>query len=68
LLAYADVNLLRDNIDTTKNNTDTLTDASKEVGLEANTEKMKCMLLSGRQNARLNRNIKIADSLNMWQS
>jgi hypothetical protein len=33
-LAYAnDVNLLGDNIDTTKKNTQTLIDASKEVGL-----------------------------------
>jgi hypothetical protein len=35
LLAYADnVNLLGDNLDTTKKNTETLSDASKEVGLE----------------------------------
>jgi hypothetical protein len=35
LLAYADddVNLLGDNIDTMKNNTETSADASKEVGL-----------------------------------
>jgi hypothetical protein len=40
------VNLLRDNIDTIKKNTETLTYASKEVGLEINVEKTKCMLLS----------------------
>jgi hypothetical protein len=35
LLVYAyDMNLLEDNIDTTKKNTETLTEASKEVGLE----------------------------------
>jgi hypothetical protein len=35
LLAYADdVNLLADDIDTIKKNTETLIDASKEVGLE----------------------------------
>jgi hypothetical protein len=46
LLAYTDVvNLLGDNIDTTKKNTETLTDASKEVGLEINAEKTKYMLL-----------------------
>jgi hypothetical protein len=47
LLAYADVvNLLEDNIDTIKKKTETLIYASKEVGLEANAEKTKCMLLS----------------------
>jgi hypothetical protein len=36
-LAYADdVNILRDNIDNYKKNTDNLINASKEVGLEAN--------------------------------
>jgi hypothetical protein len=47
LLAYADdVNLLGDSIDTIKKNTETLIDASKEVGLEINVEKTKNMLLS----------------------
>jgi hypothetical protein len=42
LLAYADdVNLLGDNIDTVKKNTEILIDASKEVGLEINVEKPK---------------------------
>jgi hypothetical protein len=37
LLVYADdVNLLGDNVDATKKNTETLTDANKEVGLEVN--------------------------------
>jgi hypothetical protein len=37
LLAYADdVNLLGDNIDTIKKNTENLIDASKAVGLEVN--------------------------------
>jgi hypothetical protein len=40
LLAYADdVNLLRENIGTIEKNTETLNDASKEVGLEINVEK-----------------------------
>jgi hypothetical protein len=45
LLAYADdVNLLGDNIDTINKTTGTLTDASKEVGLEVNVEKTNCTL------------------------
>jgi hypothetical protein len=62
LLAYADgVNLLGDSIDTIKKNTETLIDASKEVGLEINAEKTKCMLLSHHQNVGQNRDIKIAN-------
>jgi hypothetical protein len=42
LLAYADeVNLLGDDIDAIKKNTETLIDASKEVGLEINIGKTK---------------------------
>jgi hypothetical protein len=46
LLVYADdVTLLGGNTDTIKRNTQTLIDASKEIGLEVNTEKTKYMLL-----------------------
>jgi predicted GTPase len=62
LLAYADdVNLLGDNTDTIEKNTETLLDASKEVGLEINVEKTKYMLLSHHQNACQNRDIEIAN-------
>jgi hypothetical protein len=62
LLAYADdVNLLGDNTDTIKKNTETLIDASKEVGLEMNVEKTKYMLLSRHQNIGQNRDTKIAN-------
>jgi phosphosulfolactate synthase (CoM biosynthesis protein A) len=51
LLAYADdVNLLEDNIDTTKKSTETLIIASNEFGLEINVQKTKHMLLSRQQN------------------
>jgi hypothetical protein len=59
LLAYAN-DLLGDNIDTIKKSTETLIDASKEVGLEINIEKTKYMLLSRHQNVGQNRYIKIA--------
>jgi sorting nexin-29 len=56
LLAYADdVNLLGDKIDTINKNTQTLIDASKEVGLVVNVEKTKYMLVSRDQNAGQNR-------------
>jgi hypothetical protein len=42
LLVYADgVNLLGDNIDTIKENIETLIDTSKEVGLKVSAEKTK---------------------------
>jgi hypothetical protein len=62
LLAYADdVNLLGDNIDTIKKNTETLIDDSKEIGLETEVEKTKYMLLSRHRNVGRNRDIKIAN-------
>jgi hypothetical protein len=61
-LVYADdVNLLGDNTNTIKKRTDALIDASKEVGLEVNTDNAKysLMLMSRHQNAGQNHNIKI---------
>jgi hypothetical protein len=62
LLVYADdVNLQGNNIDTIKKDTGSLTDASKEVGLEVNTEKTKYMLMCHYQNTGYNHDINIAN-------
>jgi hypothetical protein len=46
LLAYADdVNIMEENTDTVRKNTEALLDVSKEVGLEVNSEKTKYMLM-----------------------
>jgi hypothetical protein len=64
LPVYADdVNLLGNNTDTIKKNTETLIDASKKVGLETYVQKTKHMLLSRHQNAGQNHDIKIANRL-----
>jgi hypothetical protein len=55
------VDLLGDNIDTINKNKETLIDASKEVSLEINVEKTKCMLLSHHRNTGQNWDIIIAN-------
>jgi hypothetical protein len=58
LLAYADdMNLLGDNINTTKKNKETFNWASMEIGLEINAEKTKYMLLSRHWNVGQNQDI-----------
>jgi hypothetical protein len=42
-LAYADDNTMEENKDSIKENTEALSDAGREVGLEVNPEKTKCM-------------------------
>jgi hypothetical protein len=50
-------------IDIINKNTETLIDASKEVGLEVNVEKSKYMLVSRHQNEGQNLALKIANRL-----
>jgi hypothetical protein len=62
LPVYDDVvNLLGDNTDTIKKTAETVIDASKLVGLEANAQKSKYMLLSRHQNAGQNHDIERAN-------
>jgi len=52
LLAYADdVNILGGSIHTVKKNAEALVTATKEIGLEVNAHKTKCMTMSRDQNA-----------------
>jgi hypothetical protein len=69
LLANADdVNLLGDNIDHLKNNTESLIDGSREVGLEIKTEKTNYMLLPCHQSAGPNHGMNITNRFNSVQT
>jgi hypothetical protein len=62
LLVYADdVNLLDDSVNTIKENSETLLDASRDIGLEINAEKTKYMIMSHYLNSGQNQNIRIAN-------
>jgi hypothetical protein len=63
-LVYADdINLLGDSVNTIKENSETLLQASRDIGLEINAEKTKYMIMSRHPNSGKNQNIRI---VNEW--
>jgi hypothetical protein len=60
LLVSADVNLLGDSVNTIQENSETLLEASRDIGLEINTEQTKYMIMSHLSSGQ-NQNIRIAN-------
>jgi hypothetical protein len=52
-----------DSVNTIKESSETLLEASRDIGLEINAEKTKCMIMSRHTNSGQNQNIRIANEL-----
>jgi hypothetical protein len=69
LVSADDVNLLGDSVNTIKENSKILLEASRDIGPEINAEKTKHMIMSRHPNSEQNQNIRIANEcLKMWQN